>query len=586
MRLSIRQTTPIDAKVASVSSVVLMLWAASGLAATASLPDMMRSGQGKAQSPDFSFAGYRFGAEPSDDEPAIVLDATAFGVIPDDGKDDAKALLRALAEASKRPGKVTLNLPAGRIQIGEVIPIDRSHLVLRGAGSGAGGTELYFPRPLNIVDDPRRQDELRAYIKRENKIEVVPDQNIAFPFSEYSWSGGFLLVGPRAAQAVSYDPAGHQRDPVLAEPLAGAQFARTLVVRDASGLKVGQVLQVQWFSGKGADSAILRSLYGDLSGWNASPAGAAEPLMVGSHHWTFVNRPVVAQPTRITAIKGNRVTIGDPLLHAISAEQPAVLARWEHLEEIGIEAMRLTFPDNPWFGHHLEAGYNGMYLTGLFDGWVRDVEIRNADSAILTDNAGSLTIDKVRTTGAHKAHYAVHVGAVHNVLVRDLVVENPVIHPLSVNTRSTRSVILRAEVMQAAQIDQHSGSNHQNLFDQLTLHVDPRKTLEGWTWRLWAGGGAPYWKPGHGLFNTHWNIRLVIPDTVPADAPVTITSGLEGPGARIVGLHANRTLALRYRPDPYAEWLNRAVDAAPSLYEYQLRQRRLAERAQSKGTSR
>lgn len=357
-------------------------------------------------------------------------------------------------------------------------------------------------------------------------------------------------------------------------------------MRDASGLKVGQVLQVQWFSGKGADSAILRSLYGDLSGWNASPAGAAEPLTVGSHHWTFVNRPVVAQPTRITAIKGNRVTIGDPLLHAISADQPAVLAHWEHLEGVGIEAMRLTFPDNPWFGHHLEAGYNGMYLTGLFDGWVRDVEIRNADSAILTDNAGSLTIDKVRTTGAHKAHYAVHVGAVHNVLVRDLLVENPVIHPLSVNTRSTRSVILRAEVLQAAQIDQHSGSNHQNLFDQLVLHVDPRKTANGWTWRLWEGGGAPYWKPGHGLFNTHWNIRLVMPDTVPADAPVTITSGLEGPGARIVGLHANRTLALRYRPDPYAEWLNRAVDAAPSLYEYQLRQRRLAERAQSKGTSR
>lgn len=583
MRLDVRRKLVMGA---SALGAGLMLWAASGHAASQALPDLLRQGKGAAPQPDFSYAGYRFGTDVPQEAGGTVLEATAFGVVPDDGKDDAKALLRALAEAARLSGKVTLQLPAGRIQIGEVIPLDRSHLVLRGAGSGAGGTELYFPRPLNIVDDPRRQDELRAYIKRENKIEVNADQNIAFPFSEYSWSGGFLLVGPRAAQAVSYDPAGHQRDPVLAEPVAGAQFSRTLTVRDASGLQVGQVLQVQWFSGKGADSAILRSLYGDLSGWNASPAGAAEPLTVGSHHWTFVNRPVVAQPTRITAIKGNRVTIGDPLLHAISADQPAVLAHWEHLEEVGIEAMRLTFPDNPWFGHHLEAGYNGMYLTGLFDGWVRDVEIRNADSAILTDNAGSLTIDKVRTTGAHKAHYAVHVGAVHNVLVRDLLVENPVIHPLSVNTRSTRSVILRAEVLQAAQIDQHSGSNHQNLFDQLVLHVDPRKTANGWTWRLWEGGGAPYWKPGHGLFNTHWNIRLVMPDTVPADAPVTITSGLEGPGARIVGLHANRTLALRYRPDPYAAWLNRAVDAAPSLYEYQLRQRRLAERAQSKGTSR
>ena len=545
------------------------------------LPAILAPAGGAARLPDFSYAGYRFGLAPLPEAPGSVIDAASFGVVPDDGKDDAKALLRALAAAAERSGPVTVQLPAGRIQIGEVIPLTRSHLVLKGVGSGEGGTELYFPRPLNIVDDPQRQDELREYIKRENKIEVVPDQNIAFPFSEYSWSGGFLLVGPEATRPVSYDPAGDRRAPVLAEPLAGAQFARTITVADTSALKVGQVVQVQWFSNDGPDSAILKSLYGDLTDWNDSAEGKAQPLAVGSHHWTFANRPVVAQPTRITAIRGKRVTIGDPLLHAIGPDQRAVIADWNHLEEVGIEGMRLTFPNNPWFGHHLEAGYNGIYLTGLFDGWVRDVVIRNADSAILTDDAGSLTIDRVRTTGEHKAHYAVHVGAVHNVLVRDLVVENPVIHPLSVNTRSTRSVFLRAEVLQGGQIDQHSGSNHQNLFDELVLHVGAQKAGQGWRWRLWEGGGAPYWKPGHGLYNTHWNIRLIFPDDVPQDATVAVTSGLEGPGARIVGLHGNRRLSLAYRPHPHVEMLNEAVAAAPSLYEYQLARRR-AERKPSK----
>ena len=538
------------------------------------LPAILSPAKSEVPLPDFSYAGYRFGLAPLSVARGRVIEAAAFGVVPDDGKDDAKALLRALAAAAERSGPVTVQLPAGRIQIGEVIPLDRSHLVLKGAGSGEGGTELYFPRPLNIVDDPRRQEELREYIKRENKIEVVPDQNIAFPFSEYSWSGGFLLVGPEAARPVSYDPAGDRRAPVLADPLSAAQFGQTIIVADASALKVGQVVQVQWFSDDGPDSAILKSLYGDLSGWNDSAESKAEPLAVGSHHWTFANRPVVAQPTRITAISGKRVTIGDPLLHAIGPGQRAVIADWNHLEEVGIEAMRLTFPDNPWFGHHLEAGYNGIYLTGLFDGWVRDVVIRNADSAILTDDAGSLTIDRVRTIGAHKAHYAVHVGAVHNVLVRDLVVENPVVHPLSVNTRSTRSVFLRAEVLQSGQIDQHSGSNHQNLFDDLTLHVVAQRDAGGWRWRLWEGGGAPYWKPGHGLYNTHWNIRLIFPDDVPQDAIVAVTSGLEGPGARIVGLHGNRRMSLTYRPHPHVEMLNEAVAAAPSLYEYQLARRR------------
>jgi hypothetical protein len=557
---------------AAMVAVALLVLPEAGRAVSQShLPHILASPK---TGPDFSYAGYRFGLKPLPESQGVVIDASSYGVIPDDGKDDAKALLRVLAAADKHTGRVTVQLPPGRIQIGEVVPLERSNLVLRGAGSGLGGTELYFPRPLNIVDDPARQEELRAYLRREDKFEVNPDQNINFIFSEYSWSGAFLLVGPRNHRAMSYDPAKDRRSKVLAEPVAASQFARTVRVADASRLKVGQVVQVQWYSVDGPDSAILRSMYGDLSCWNESEAGAVHPLSIGSHHWTFANRPVVAQPTRITAIKGNVITIGDPLLHAISANQPAIIADWEHLEEVGIEGMKLTFPDNPWFGHHLEAGYNGIYLTGLFDGWVRDVVIHNADSGILTDDAGSITIDKVRTTGDHRAHYTVHVGAVHNVLVRDLVVENPAVHPISVNTRSTRSVFLRAEVHTDAVIDQHSGSNHQNLFDQLTMHLAPRQTANGWSYRLWEGGGAPYWKPGHGLYNTHWNIRLVFPATVPTDEIVTISSGLEGPGGRVVGLHANRRLALNYQPAPYTELLNAPVAAAPSLYEYQLAARR------------
>jgi len=558
---------------ATIGVIAIVLAGSAPGAATSSRSPRLLEAAGSGQ-PDFSYAGYGFGLTPLPTATGTIIDAAQHGVVPDDGKDDAKALLRAIAAADAVEGKVTLQLPPGRIQIGEVIPLERSNFTLRGAGSGAGGTELYFPRPLNIVDDPMRQDELRKYLRRENKYEVNADQNINFLFSEYSWSGAFLLVGPRKDRPVSYDPAKDRRMPVLAVPASGKQFDRTIKVKDASQLKVGQVVQVQWYSVDGPDSAILRSMYGDLSDWNRSEAGGAAPLTIGSHHWTFANRPVVAQPTRITAIKGNTVTIGDPLLHGISATQPAVLAAWEHLEEVGIEAMKLTFPDNPWFGHHLEAGYNGIYLTGLFDGWVRDVEIRNADSGILTDNAGSITIDKVRTTGEHKSHYTVHVGAVHNVLVRDLVVDNPSVHPVSVNTRSTRSVFLRADVRRDAIIDQHSGSNHQNLFDQLTMHIAPMSTAKGWSYRLWEGGGAPYWKPGHGLFNTHWNLKLVFPDSVPDDAVVAITSGLEGPGARIVGLHGNRSVMLDYRPLPYAEMLNEAVGSAPSLYEYQLAARR------------
>ncbi len=562
----------------SMVALALSFAATQVLAQQGGRPDILGDRQTRAQNPlpDYSYAGYGFGLAAIPMDQGTVIEATAHGVIPDDGKDDAKALLAALAAANAIEGRVIVRLPAGRVQIGEVIPLTRSNLTLAGAGSAEGGTELFFPRPLNIVDDPARQAELREYLLREDKYEVQPDQNIRFLFSEYSWAGGMLFVGPEGTRPVSYDGSKDRRDPVLAEARGGRQFDTVLAVADASKLRVGQVVQVQWFSVDGPDSAILHSLYGDLEPWNSAQTENSRKLAIGSHHWTFPNRPVVAQPTRIIAIRGNRVTLGDPLLHAVSADQPAVVAQWGHLEDVGIQNMRLTFPDNPWFGHHLEAGYNGIYMTGVFDGWIHDLVIANADSAVLTDNAGSLTISDIVTTGEHKAHYSVHVGAVHNVLVDNLRVENPVIHPVSVNTRSSRSVYRQTTVLRDAIIDQHSGSNHQNLFDGLTMHVAPRQTDGGWRYRLWEGGGAGYWKPGHGLMNTHWNVALVMPDSVPADATVTIASGLEGPGARIVGLHANRTIAIDYAPTAYQEMTGTAVTAVPSLYDHQLEQRRRA----------
>src|SRR3546814_11114437 len=82
-----------------------------------------------------------------------------------------------------------------------------------------------------------------------------------------------------------------------------------------------------------------------------------------------------------------------------SSDQPAVIADWKHLSNFGIQNMRLQFPEAPAFGHHLEQGYNGIYMTGVFDGWISGLTIDRADSGILTDNAASLTISDITTTG-------------------------------------------------------------------------------------------------------------------------------------------------------------------------------------------
>ena len=325
--------------------------------------------------PDFSYAGYGFGLKTIPADVGTVVDVTDHGAIPDDGLDDTQAVLRALAAAHAVKGRVTLRFPKGRTQITNVLRVTRSDIIFDGAGSGAGGSELWFPRPLKLIDQSRDYDELRQYLVREKKQQVEPEQNIDYLFTEYSWAGGMIFIAPEESRPVSYDSSKDVRDPVLAKGAMGKQFSRTLNVDDSAKLKVGDVVQLQWFAADGPSSQILRSLYGDTD------------LPIGSHHWSSPNRPVVVQSTRIAAIKGRNVTLGDPLLHDVRADQPAVLAAWKHLTNVGIQNLRFQFPDSPSFGHHLEQGYNGIYMTGVFDGWISNLVIDQSDSAILTDDA-------------------------------------------------------------------------------------------------------------------------------------------------------------------------------------------------------
>ena len=165
------------------------------------------------------------------------------------------------------------------------------------------------------------------------------------------------------------------------------------------------------------------------------------------------------------------------------------------------------------------------------------------------------------------------MGNVHNVLARDVKVLNPVLHSLTFNTQSTKCVYKDAEVFVTPILDQHAGSNHQNLYDNVTLHTRATASDNGPVAVVFDGSGAGYWQPGHGAFNTTWNLQVLINGGAYAEEPVTVLGIDEGPMARIVGLHGNRTFELDYRPAPYVELLNVELTAVPSLYDYQLRRR-------------
>ena len=513
--------------------------------------------------PDFSYAGYNNGIGDLPETAGTVISVDDFGAKADDDKDDTKAVLAAIAHANTLHRPVIVRFDAGRYRITEVLKIERSDFVLQGAGSGEGGTLLHFPRPLNQVDKSTSLDELREYIVKLDKRQKEPDLNLNEYFSEYSWSGGFIWIqkpGVRTAPYLEeYDPEIEK----LADIESGTRGSQSIVVAEGANIQVSDIVQIQWINRTGPEAGIIESLYG------------SEAASAGSHHWSFPERPLVRQTSRVQSVNANTITLADPLLHDVNDSIPAQVATWEGLQKVGIEDLRIEFPDSPYFGHHMERGYNGIYFTSAFDSWARNIRITNADSGILSYNSANLTYRDITTNGTRKAHYAVHMGNVHNVLAENTTIMNPVLHSLTFNTQSTKCVYKNAEVFVTPTLDQHAGANHQNLFDNVTLHMRAVDSDDGPVVPVFDGSGAGYWQPGHGGFNTTWNLRVLITGGAYPDEVVTVQGLDEGPMARIVGLHGNRTFEVDYRPVPYVELLNSEVESVPSLYEYQKKRRML-----------
>lgn len=508
--------------------------------------------------PDYSYAGYHFGEVKIPEITTQIINATDYGVIANDGLDDSKNLIKAIKAASSIKGNVVLQLPAGRIILSDILYIERSNFVLRGAGSGKDGTEIFCPRPMMYLKNPESLTELREYLTTFDKRQIEKQNNIDLPFSQYAWSGGFIWTQIPNERVKSYLEKYDPELNVLAKVLTGKRGENTFAVSENNGLKIGDVVELELFNKEGENGEIIDALYNNAS------------VKPGSHHWKFPTLPIVRQQVEIIKIANNKVTIKTPLLLEIKPNYQAQLVEWKHLSEVGIEHLRFTFPDTPRVAHHVEQGYNAIFLTRIFNSWVKDVSIHNAESGILTEEIANVTIEDIVTDGNNIAHYTVTLGGVHNVLVKNLKVLNYAVHPLSFNTFSTKNVYQNCEVFVDPILDQHSGANHQNLFDNITVHLQPKPDN---SYPLFGGGGAEYWKPSHGAFSTFWNITVDVSGEVDKSIPIELNGMKDGPFVRVIGVHGNHDFKVKYEPDAYIEFLNQSIQKAPSLYDYQLKKR-------------
>lgn len=518
---------------------------------------LSEEGQQEHYLPDFSYAGYRWGEVPIPEaiETHTVIDVTDFGAVPDDRQDDTEALQRALQAAHDTEGPVVLQLPPGRFILTDILYIERSDFVLRGAGSGEGGTTLYMPRPLEQLPTPKYMGELEEYLVSNDKRQRERDRGVDEPYSLYSWAGGFIWTNYPGARGKTYMATYDEPQHRLATVESGRRGEHTLKVADASALVPGQLVRINWYNTEGEESSLLDYLYDYKEG-----------LEIGLRHWENPDVALTRQEVTITGIEGRTVHLKEPLLHDLRPEWQPDLTTWDHIREVGIEHLRFEFLYEEYRYHHVEYGFNAIYLTNTAHSWVRDVTFVNGDSGVLTDMCSNITIENVDIFG-RQYHYGVHYGDCYNMLARNVYVAAPVVHTFSFNTGSRMCVYTQSAATHAPTLDQHSGLNYQNLFDDIVVYqADPDHDAI-------ATGGARYWKPSHAAFPVFWNVRLRFQFPEPETLPVEVRGITDGPSARLIGLRANYPIELSYGPDAYVEGLNRPGLAVPSLYEYQLRKR-------------
>ncbi|MET3871789.1 hypothetical protein J3R74_001659 [Puniceicoccus vermicola] len=413
----------------------------------------------KGRLPDFSFAGYHSGEQSIPDHPRgiSVID---FGAVGDGQTDNTKAFQQAIDECEGR----VIEIPEGQYVIREILWIQKPDIVLRGEGPS------------------------KTVILPTTKLEAVrpsmSETADGLSTSNYSWSGGFIWIK------------GDLQNELITKITTDAvRGDRTLTVINASGLSVGQVVTIQIEDS--GDASIIQHLYADDPGEN-------------DDNLSFHRQTTLV--SRIQLIDGERITLERSLPFDIRPEWKAeVLTFAPSVTECGIADLSIEFPIEPYTGHFKELGMNGIAIEQAAHCWVRNVEIRNADSGIFLESHFS-TIDHLVLTSKRPklqgdtGHHGVSFSSyAQDNLLQNFDFETRFIHDITVENMACGNVAKLGKGPDLS-LDHHRWCPNRNLFSQIDVGTGES---------VWRFGGGPQRGKHTGRGATFWGISSKQPISHP-----------------------------------------------------------------------
>lgn len=400
--------------------------------------------------PDFSYAGYDYSESQTPDTSSwAVFYVTAYGAIADDtGFDDTA--IQAAIDAAEAAGGGVVFFPPGQYKIspnetvGENIFINGSNILLKGSGSGAGGTEIF--KVNKKVDNGSYIFEVEpTSLSESTKTTVVADApRESFEIEVASTAS--LSVGQRIIL---------RTDSI---PYALAYFAP-------------QSLQSAWTRIESETGFAMREIH------------------------------------TIAAISGTTVTLREPLhlpmITSYNSEAITIQVRtYPVITDVGIEDILFkgnwdSYPEN--FVHHKDDihdyAWNAIRFDNVANGWIRNCEFKDWNQCIYFDGCQAFTVENVHLTGK-KGHTSIHTRRSYGVLVKDCRDTAGHHHGCGVGYWNTGTVYLRYDMNGSQRMDSHSGSPYATLFDNVTGgHFD-------------GNGGPHVSYPHHAKYFVAWNVNV------------------------------------------------------------------------------
>lgn len=396
--------------------------------------------------PDFSFAGYRGGTGSPPDMP-VATNVRDHGERGDGRTDDTAAFLAAV-EATPQGAILA---PAGRYVLTDIVTLSRGGVVLR--GEGPDRTILVCPKPLAKIHPAPPVDEFK---------------------SKYAFSGGFIAVrgGSHSGKASA-----------VSEPAKRGDM--TIVLADASAFRPGSAIRLTMTNA----ASLGRYIHANL----ADPGTATFKELPHFMDWV----------AWVTAVDGGRVTLDRPLRLDLRPEWSPVAWTWAPAtEDQGVEHLSFEFPGVPKKPHLEEAGYNAIQMSGVVNGWVRDVAFSDCDNGVIATGCRFCLIENVRVVAPKRkdptGHHALWVsGRAQDCLFTRFDIATRFVHDLTVEGLASGNVFSKGRAVQMT-FDHHANMPFENLFTDIDAG-DPST--------FWVSGGRNDRGPHTGARSTFWNIR-------------------------------------------------------------------------------